>query len=69
MKDKKIIIVTAFLAVLICLIIALLFFFAVTPGFLVMLAFSIGIITGICIMALVLYLAKTISGRKLLNEK
>jgi len=69
MKDKKIIIVTAFLAVLICLIIALLFFFAVTPGFLVMLAFIIGIITGICIMALVLYLAKTISGRKLLNEK
>jgi hypothetical protein len=69
MKDKKLIIVTAFLAVLICLIIALLFFFAVTPGFLVMLAFTIGVITGICIMSLILYLAKTITGRKILNEK
>jgi hypothetical protein len=47
----------------------LLFFFAVTPGFLVMLAFTIGVITGICIMSLVLYIAKTITGRKLLNEK
>jgi uncharacterized membrane protein YbhN (UPF0104 family) len=69
MKDKKIIIVTASLAVLICLIIALLFFFAVTPGFLVMLAFTIGVITGICILSLVLYLAKTLKDRKLLNEK
>jgi len=69
MKDKKIIIVTASLAVLICLIIALLFFFAVTPGFLVMLAFTIGVITGICILSLVLYLAKNLKDRKLLNEK
>jgi len=47
----------------------LLFFFAVTPGFLVMLAFTIGVITGICILSLVLYLAKNLKDRKLLNEK
>ena len=69
MKDKKIIIITAFLAVLICLIITMLLFFAVTPGFLVILAFTIGVITGVCITVLILYLATTIKNRKLANEK
>jgi hypothetical protein len=69
MKDKKIIIVTAFLAVLICLIITMLLFFAVTPGFLVILAFTIGVLTGICITALILYLSNTIKSRRLVNEK
>jgi NhaP-type Na+/H+ or K+/H+ antiporter len=63
MKDKRIIIVASFLAVLICLIITGLLFFAVTPGFLVILAFTIGVITGICIMALILYLLKNIRNR------
>jgi hypothetical protein len=69
MKDKKIIIVTASLAVLICLIITMLLFFAVTPVFLVVLAFTIGVITGVCITALILYLANTIKSRNLANEK
>jgi capsular polysaccharide biosynthesis protein len=69
MKDKKIIIATAFLAVLICLIITMLLFFAVTPKFLIILAFTIGVITGVCITALILYLANTIKSRKLPNEK
>jgi hypothetical protein len=69
MKDKKIIIVTAFLAVLICLIITMLLFFAVTPRFLVILAFTIGVITGVCITALILYLSKTIKSRRFVNEQ
>jgi len=69
MKDKKIIIVTAFLAVLICLIITMLLFFAVTPRLLIVLAFIIGVITGVCITSLILYLAATIKSRKLTNEK
>lgn len=69
MKDKKIIIITAFLAVLICLIITMLLFFAVTPRFLVILAFTIGVVTGVCITSLILQLAKTIKSRKLANLK
>jgi hypothetical protein len=69
MKDKKIIIVTAFLAVLICLIVTMLLFFAVTPGFLVILAFTIGVITGVCITALILYLANTIKNQRSVAEK
>lgn len=68
MKDKKIIIVTAFLAVLICLIITMLLFFPVTPGFLVILAFTIGVITGVCITTLILYLANTIKSRRKVIE-
>jgi uncharacterized RDD family membrane protein YckC len=60
MKDKKIIIVTAFLAVLICLIITMLLFFAVTPVFLVILSFTIGVITGVCITSLIHHLTKII---------
>ena len=39
MKEKRIIIIASFLGVLICLIISGLLFFAVTPGFLVILSF------------------------------
>lgn len=60
MKDKKMIIITAFLAVLICLIITMLLFYAVTPRFLVILSFVIGVITGVCITSLILYLVNTI---------
>lgn len=64
MKDKRIIIIASFLAVLICLILTTLLFFAVTPGFLVMLAFTIGVITGICIMALILYIVNNIRNKR-----
>ena len=69
MKEKRIIIIASFLGVLICLIISGLLFFAVTPGFLVMLSFAIGVITGVCIMSLILYLANIIKNRRLENEK
>jgi hypothetical protein len=67
MKDKRIIIIASFLAVLICLILTALLFFAVTPGFLVMLAFTIGVITGICIMALILYIVNNIRNKRAEN--
>lgn len=69
MKDKRIIIIASFLAVLICLIIITLLFFAVTPGFLVILAFTIGVITGVCMMALILYLVNNIRNKRSENEK
>jgi hypothetical protein len=53
MKNKRVIILTSFLAVLICLIITVLLFYAVTPKFLVILAFIIGIVTGVCITTLI----------------
>jgi Na+-driven multidrug efflux pump len=64
MKDKRIIIIASFLAVLICLIITGLLFIAITPAFLVILAFTIGVITGICALALILYLVNNIRNRK-----
>lgn len=60
MKDKKMIIITAFLAVLICIIITMLLFYAVTPRFLVILSFVIGVITGVCITSVIYYLVNTI---------
>ncbi|MBE3085507.1 MAG: hypothetical protein IMZ64_04745 [Bacteroidetes bacterium] len=68
MKDKKIIILTSFLAVLICLIITALLFYAVTPRFLVILSFTIGVITGVCITALMLYLVNIIKNKRLKIE-
>ena len=69
MKDKRIIIIASLLAVLICLIITALLFFAVTPGFLVILAFIIGVITGVCMMALILYMVNNIRNKRSENEK
>jgi len=69
MKDKKIIIISSFLAVLICLVITALLFFAVTPRFLVILSFTVGIITGVCITALILYLINNIKNKRSENEK
>jgi len=68
MKDKKIIILTAFFAVLICLIITMLLFFAVSPKLLILLAFTIGVITGVCITSLILYLANTIKSQRMGNK-
>lgn len=53
MKHKTLIIVSSFLAVIICLIITALLFYPVAPDSLVILSFIIGVITGICIAALI----------------
>jgi len=69
MKDKKIIIVASFLAVLICLIMTVLLFYTVTPRFLIILALTIGVITGVCITSLIHYLVNIIKVRRSKNEK
>jgi FtsH-binding integral membrane protein len=69
MKDKKIIIISAFLAVLICLIITALLFIAVTPRFLVILSFTIGVLTGVCITSLINYMVNNIKNKRSDNDK
>jgi hypothetical protein len=53
MENKNLIIITSFLAVIICLIITVLLFYAVTPTFLIILSLTIGFITGVCVTLLV----------------
>jgi capsular polysaccharide biosynthesis protein len=65
MKNKTLIIIVSFLAVIICLILALLLFYSVKPEFLVILSFVIGIVTGVCIAFLILSLKKTIQDKRL----
>jgi hypothetical protein len=69
MKNKRLIIITSFLAVLICLIMIMLLFFAVTPGFLIILSLTIGIVTGVCITSLAYNLKNMINIKKAENEK
>ena len=52
-KDKKVIIIASLLAVIIWLIMTILLFYVVPPGFLIILSFTIGVITGICITFLI----------------
>src|SRR5664279_890459 len=56
MKDSKIIILTAFLAVAICLILTILLFFVVTPGFLFTMALTIRFVSGICVTSLIYFI-------------
>jgi hypothetical protein len=64
MKNNTLIIATSILAVVICLILAALLFYAVRPESLVILAFAIGIITGICILALIISLRNKIWAKR-----
>ena len=61
MKDNKVIILSAFLAVAICLILTLLLFFVVTPGLLLTIALAIGFVTGICVTSLIYYILHKIN--------
>jgi uncharacterized membrane protein len=56
MKDNTVIILSAVLAVAICLILTLLLFFVVTPGLLFTIALAIGFVTGICVTSLIHYI-------------
>lgn len=58
MKNKFLIITAAILAVVICLLLALLLFYAVPPSYIVVLAFTIGVITGVIITAIFFSLKK-----------
>ena len=69
MKNKTMIIIVAFLAVLICLIITVLLFYAVPPRVLVILSFIIGILTGVLTTFLVLNIIKIIRNKRSEDEK
>jgi hypothetical protein len=47
----------------------MLLFFAVTPGFLIILSLTIGIVTGVCITSLAYNLTNMIKIKKSENEK
>jgi hypothetical protein len=69
MKNKALIIGVSFLAVIICLILTALLFYAVKPVSLIILSFSIGVITGICIAFLVLGIINNIKNKRTEKEK
>ena len=58
----------AFIAVLICLILVVSLFFAVTPRFLITLSLTVGIVTGIFMTVLIQTLVKNIRNKRLNNE-
>jgi hypothetical protein len=68
MKNKKLIIIASFLAVLICFIITALLFYSVPPDFLIILSFAVGIVTGVCILALILNLRDIIRVKRIKKE-
>jgi hypothetical protein len=61
MKNRNLIVIISFLAVIICLIITVLLFFAVKPRLLIDLALMIGFISGVCVTLLVLNIIKNIT--------
>ncbi len=67
MKNKSLIIVVSLLAVLICLTITTLLFYSVPPDFLIILSFAIGVVTGVCILALIISLRNIIREKRLKN--
>lgn len=69
MKNKMFIIVTSFLAVLICLIIVLLLFYAVPPSLLITLSLTIGFICGVCVTLMIHNLINIVKNKKGLIEK
>ena len=64
MKNKNLIIIASFLAVLICLIMTALLFYAVAPTFLIILSLTIGLISGVCITLLIHNLINIIKIKK-----
>jgi uncharacterized membrane protein len=64
MKNKVLITVVSLLAVLICLVLALLLFYAVPPESLIILAFAVGVVTGICTLAMIINLRNLIREKK-----
>jgi len=53
MENKNLIIIASFLAVIICIIMSLLLFYTVTPTSLIIISFTIGLISGVCITLLI----------------
>ena len=68
MKNRALIIMVAFIAVLICLILVVSLFFAVTPRFLITLSLSVGMVTGVLMTVLIQTLVKNIRNKRSKNE-
>ncbi|MBK7132819.1 MAG: hypothetical protein IPH69_08370 [Bacteroidales bacterium] len=64
MKNKNLIIIMSFLAVLICLIITVLLFYSVPATMLIILTLIIGFISGVCVTLLVHNLINMIRRKK-----
>jgi hypothetical protein len=64
MKNRTLIIALSFLAVLICLLLIVLLFYTVPPSLLIVLALTIGMITGICTAFLILGLVRNIRNKR-----
>jgi hypothetical protein len=69
MKSRNLIIIVSFLAVIICLIMIALLFFAVTPTLLILLSLTIGFISGACITLLVHNLINIIKNKRSINKR
>ncbi len=65
MKNKILITVVSFLAVLICLLLALLLFYSVPTEFFIILSFAIGVVTGVCTLAMIINLRNLIREKRL----
>jgi NhaP-type Na+/H+ or K+/H+ antiporter len=64
MRNRSLIVIVSILAVIICLIISALLFYPVAPDSLIILSFAIGVVTGVCIAALIRSLTIIIRNKK-----
>jgi len=64
MKNKNLIIIVSFLAVLICLIITVLLFYSVAATLLLILTLVIGFISGVCVTLLIHNLINMVRSNK-----
>jgi hypothetical protein len=69
MKNKGIIVIASLLAVIVCLIITVLLFYPVEPNSLIIISFIIGVITGVCIAALIRNMTNIIKAKRPSKEK
>jgi len=65
MKNKTLITVASFIAVLICLIITILLFYSVPPESLIIMSFVVGVVTGVCTLAMIINLRNLIREKRL----
>jgi hypothetical protein len=69
MKNKSLILIVSFLAVIICLIITTLLFYSVKPTLLIFLSLIIGLISGACITLLIHNLINSIRIKRKIPPK
>jgi hypothetical protein len=68
MKNKRLIIILSTLAVIICLILSALLFYSISVSFLIIMSFTIGIVSGVCGTMLIMNLSNALRNKRLNNE-